>query len=167
MPELVLDDKKHRAWFDALMNDLGGAGVHSKKEEKKEDKPAPPPDKPEEKAPNPHNPHGAGQVAMPSAERIYTAQVLWDEMMADGSAKWLKANPNGHLIILAGNGHCHDSAIVARLKRRGITDVISLRPVIDDGEGALANVLAKPVNDYVVVLKLPKQPAPGTKTAQR
>jgi uncharacterized iron-regulated protein len=170
VPELVLDDQNHRAWFDALMGDLGGANVHSKKEdpekkdEKKEEKKMPD-DKVHGGGANPHNPHGGGNVQMPSAERIYTAQVMWDETMADGGAKWLKANPNGHLIILAGNGHCHDSAIVSRLKRRGVTDVISLRPVIDNGEdGALANVLAKPMNDYVVVLKLPKtQP----KTAQR
>ena len=68
---------------------------------------------------------------MPSAERIYTVQVLWDETMADGGAKWLAANPRGHLVILAGNGHCHDSAIVGRIKRRGVTDVVSVRPVID------------------------------------
>jgi uncharacterized iron-regulated protein len=178
MPELVLDDKNHRAWFDTLMSGMGGTSVHSKKEDKPApdkapDKtptdPAPPPDgtKPHG-ATNPHNPHGNGQVAMPSAERIYTAQVLWDETMADGSAKWLKANPNGHLVILAGNGHCHDSAIVSRLKRRGVADVVSLRPVIDDGEGAIANVLAQPANDYVIVLKLPKKPpANPPKTALR
>jgi hypothetical protein len=166
VPELVLDDKKHRAWFDNLMSEMGGASVHSKKED-----PEKKPEKPDDKTHgggggNPHNPHGGGgNVAMPSADRIYTAQVMWDETMADGGAKWLKANPGGHLVILAGNGHCHDSAIVSRLKRRGVGDVISLRPVIDDGEsGALANVLARPINDYVVVLKLPK--APATKTAR-
>jgi hypothetical protein len=32
---------------------------------------------------------------MPSADRIYTAQVMWDEFMADGAAKWAKSSPQG------------------------------------------------------------------------
>lgn len=144
VPELKLDDPNHRAWFDTLMNDMGGAGAHS---QKKDGDPAD-----GEKKDDPHkNPHAG---AMPSAERIYTVQVLWDETMADVSAKWLAANPSGQLVILAGNGHCHDSAIVGRLKRRGITDVVSVRPVID-AEGEVAQVLAKPMNDYVLTMQLP------------
>ena len=162
MPELKLDDAQHRSWFDTLMSDLGGGAAHSTKA-KPEDAPA----NPHESKDAPANPHGAGNVQMPSAERIYTAQVLWDETMADGSAKWLKANPTGHLIILAGNGHCHDSAIVNRLKRRGIADVLSVRAVIDDGEGAVANVLAKPQNDYAFVMQLPKGVEKGAKTAAK
>ena len=147
VPELDLRDANHRAWFDALMADMGGAGAHSTKDPK-----APS----EEKKEDPHkSPHGAAP-AMPSAERIYTVQVLWDETMADLSAKWLAANPTGQLIILAGNGHCHDSAIVARLKRRGVTDVVSVRPVLDT-EGEVASVLAKPMNDYVVTMQLPAE----------
>jgi len=168
LPELKLDDATHRAWFDALMNDMGGAGGHSSK---KDDAPADPnaPANPHDTKPaNPHetkNPHAGGSsTGMPSADRIYTAQVLWDETMADLSAKWLKANPNGHLVILAGNGHCHDSAIVNRLKRRGVTDVLSVRALLDDGEGNLADVLAKPMNDYVFVLQMPKG-LPAAKTA--
>ena len=152
VPELKLDDAAHRAWFDALMDGMGGSGAHTSNKQAGE---------------APDNPHGKTEdetPAMPSAERIYTAQVLWDETMADGGATWLKANATGHLVILAGNGHCHDSAIIARLKRRGIDDALSIRAVIDDGEGGLAEVLAKPMNDFVVVLKLPKQPA---KTATR
>lgn len=142
VPELKLDDVRHRAWFDALMNEMGGAHAHSqaRKDPSKKDEP--------------DDPH-ADKPAMPSAERIYTVQVLWDETMADGGARWLAANPRGHLIILAGNGHCHDSAVVGRLKRRGMADVLSVRPVID-AEGNVAEALAKPMNDYVVVLQLPK-----------
>lgn len=149
VPELKLDDVNHRAWFDGIMSDMGGHAGHQKAEDKggkdaKSDKP------------NPHT--GEGMPEMPSAERIYTVQVTWDETMADGGAKWLAANPAGHLVILAGNGHCHDSAIVGRLKRRGVADVVSLRPVID-ADGSVAEALAKPMNDFVVVLKLP----PGAK----
>ena len=46
-------------------------------------------------------------LALP--ELFYTVQVIWDESMADGAAKWLAATPTGHAVILAGNGHCHDS----------------------------------------------------------
>lgn len=145
VPELKLDDAQHRAWFDALMEGMGGAGAHSQKKEG---------DQPE----NPHkekSPH-SDVPEMPSSERIYTVQVLWDETMADVSAKWLAANPNGQIVILAGNGHCHDSAIVGRLKRRGVTDVVSVRPVLDT-EGEVASVLAKPMNDFIVVMQLPPE----------
>jgi uncharacterized iron-regulated protein len=144
VPQLDLEDAAHRAWFDALMEDMGGGEAHS----------------------NPHgNPHGkqtesseepAGEApAMPSADRIYTVQVIWDETMADTAAKWLEANKDGRMIILAGTGHCHDSAIVNRMKRRGIADVVSLRSVIDDGQGEVAEALVKPMNDYLIVLEMP------------
>ena len=154
VPELRLDDAAHRAWFDALMESMGGASVHvtkGKEDDASKEKEAP------ATSPPVANPHSEGDApAMPSAERIYTVQVIWDETMADGAAKWLEANPNGHLVILAGNGHCHDSAIVNRLKRRSVTNVLSVRAVIDDDEGGVAEVLAKPINDYVLVLQLPK-----------
>jgi len=139
------------------MSSMGGSSAHSekkpegdgdKKDDQKDEK---------EKVPNPHKGADGAPMEMPSADRIYTAQVLWDETMADGAVKWLKANPTGHLVILAGNGHCHDSAIVNRIKRRGVAEVVSIRSVIDDGEsGDVAEVLAKPMNDFVVVMKLPK-----------
>jgi uncharacterized iron-regulated protein len=148
IPELDLHVAAHRAWFDALMEEMGGGAAHAHH---------PDPVDPPKDAP----PEGEAMPAMPSAEQIYTVQVIWDETMADTSAKWLAAHAGGHLVILAGNGHCHDSAIVGRLKRRGIADAVSVRVVVDDGEGSVAEVLAKPMNDYVVVLKMP----PGPKKA--
>jgi uncharacterized iron-regulated protein len=146
VPDLKLDDAGHRAWFDNLMESMGGSHAHSTK--------APPvPDDDAHKgvkAPEP----AAPPVEMPSAERIYTVQVIWDESMADGTAKWLAQTPNGHVVILAGNGHCHDTAIVNRLKRRGIKDVISVRPVVDV-DGQVAESLAKPINDFIVVMTMP------------
>lgn len=163
LPQLELHDATHRAWFDATMESMGGSAAHShqpteedkpegKLEEKKDDKM----DKKEEPPPPNIPAHAQAGVEMPSADRVYTVQVIWDETMADGAAKWLAANPHGHLILLAGNGHCHDSAIVGRMKRRGIPDAVSVRAVIDDGEGSVAEVLAKPINDFVLVLQLPK-----------
>ena len=151
VPQLELHDVAHRAWFDALMEDMGGSSAHSKKEDKADSKTDKADAKPDAEA-----------EEMPSADRIYTVQVIWDETMADGAAKWLDATPNGRIVILAGTGHCHDSAIVARLKRRGVREAVSVRTVIDDGEGGVAAALAKPMNDYLVVLSLPmdaKKPA--------
>lgn len=147
LPELDLANATHRAWFDGMMESMGGASAHSSPA------PAQPGDEGTEAAPPMPEGH-----EMPSADRIYTVQVVWDESMADGTARWLAATPNGHAVILAGNGHCHDSAIVGRIKRRGIPEVISLRPVLDT-EGQVAEALVKPNNDFLVVLKLP----PGTK----
>ena len=148
LPELVLDDRVHRAWFDGVMEDMGGTSAHT--QTKKDD------DADHDQASKPAPKHGDDEaVEMPSADRIYTVQVIWDETMADTSAKWLAANPGGHLILLAGNGHCHDSAIINRLKRRGVAGAVSVHPVVDDGEGSVAEVLAKPINDFVVVLQMP------------
>lgn len=138
IPELDLNNKAHRAWFDATMEEMGGASAHQHKDaDNKEEKPS-----------------EAPKMQMPSADRIYTAQVLWDETMADTAVKWLTATPNSSVIVLAGNGHCHDTAIVGRAKRRGVGDAISVRPVLDV-EGRVAEALAKPMNDFLVVLKLP------------
>src|SRR5258706_9375550 len=143
VPELDLTDATHRAWFEALMDEMGGG-----------DQPHNPHGKaPDASAPPPESPHG--DADMPSADNVYTVQVIWDETMADTAAKWLDANKDGHIVILAGSGHCHDSAIVRRMKRRGITDVVSLRSVIDDGQDGVAEALAKPMNDFLVVLDLP------------
>lgn len=144
--ELVLDDPTHRAWFHDLMEGMGGAEAHSQAKEKAADA----------KAAAPEAPPAKDAAAMPSAEQIYTVQVIWDETMADGTAAWLAATPDGRAIILAGNGHCHDSAIVKRLARRGVGTVVSVRPVID-AEGQVAETLAKPINDFVIVLRMPKQ----------
>jgi len=171
LPALKLDDAAHRAWFDALMEDMGGTSAHGHRPSSSDDaKPgdAKPGDaKPGDAKPGPAPQHAdAGDAApeMPSADRIYLIQVIWDESMADTAARWLTANPTGHVIVLAGNGHCHDSAIIHRLQRRGIADALSLRPVIDDGEGSVGAALATPINDFVVVLQMPAGVERGPKS---
>ncbi len=205
LPELKLDDAKHRAWFEAIMARMGasphghGAG-HGDGHGHGAGK-AMPHDAVHAGVPEgaggpahgemPHDavhdgamPHDANHAGVSdgadaddgdgedaedapptaeelaaqdaAAERMYSVQVLWDESMADGAARWLAGDPTRAVAILAGDGHCHDSAIVGRLKRRGVASVVSVRPVIDDGEGAVATVLASPENDYVIVLTPPK-----------
>jgi hypothetical protein len=139
----------------SVMEDMGGHGEAAHPSTPPaEAKPAEPKPAPSaEPAPAPPAEADA-KPAMPSMDRIYTGQVEWDETMADGAARWAKAQPAGTLVLLAGNGHCHDSAIVGRVQRRGVDKIVSLRPVIDV-EGQVAAALAKPMNDFLVVLKMP------------
>lgn len=158
LPELKLDDAAHRAWFDGVMAEMGGDDGHAQNPHA-----APPSD---EAAPDPTTippndaihanvqPLSSGPV-MPSADRIYAVQVLWDESMADGAARWVKENPSRRAIVIAGKGHCHDSAVVARLKRRGVNEAVSIRPVVDNTEGNVAAILARPMNDYLFVMTMP------------
>lgn len=149
LPELKLDDAEHRAWFDGVMAEMSGDNPHSPHA-------APPPEE-NSAAPSP-SPHGATPT-MPSADRIYTVQVLWDESMADGTARWVRGDAARRAVVIAGNGHCHDTAVINRIKRRGVSDVISVRPIVDDGEGNVAAALARPMNDYLFVMTMPKTPA--------
>jgi uncharacterized iron-regulated protein len=167
LPQLVLDDAQHRAWWDAIMEEMGGsghghAGVSEDGDDdggeddgaedgddKKKEKPSPSPDDTEE----------ADQKA--AGERMYTAQVLWDETMADGASRWLAGSgtPAGRrqIVILAGNGHCHESAVIRRIERRGVKAAVSVRPIIDGGEGEVAGLLAAPENDYLFVMTMPSR----------
>jgi hypothetical protein len=50
---------------------------------------------------------------------VYIAQTVWDETMADSAARWLSDTGAGaRILVLAGNAHCHESAIPRRLTRR-------------------------------------------------
>ena len=121
------------------------------------DKPEPeykpePDAKPEAKPAPPEEPVGRPNNR---SEWIYSAQVLWDETMADGAVKWIRAGANRQVVLIAGNGHCHDSGIVGRVKRRGVVAAVSVRPIIDKGDGELAAHLASPENDFLFVMTLP------------
>ncbi len=151
VPELNLYDPAHRAWWDAIMASMGGAHGHGSGDTAVDDAPMAPTD-----------PHAGVPGAPPLIDQptqpdpIYTVQVIWDETMADGAAAWLKADPARQVVILAGTGHCHDSAIVGRLQRRGITPALSIRPVID-AEGAVADALVERSNDLLWVMTPPAE----------
>ncbi len=178
LPELVLDDADHRAWWDSMMEAMGGAHGHSTAQDGDESQDG---DDEADEPGSESEPGHAGKSAgdgkpdkkkhAPSAEekeadedadaraageRIYAAQVLWDESMAESASAWLKAGKDARarrqIIILAGNGHCHESAIVRRIERRGVSAAVSVRPIIDDGEGNVAALLAAPENDYLFVM---------------
>lgn len=168
LPELNLADAAHRAWFDGVMSGMGDAAHSSGPAEPSSGpsadaaKPAGDQQSPDASKPsNPHqtNPHASPHGTGPSAERIYTVQVLWDESMADGAARWIRTGPEHRAIVIAGNGHCHDSAVINRLRRRGINEVVSIRPVLDTGDDEVAAALAKPMNDYLFVMTMPAKAA--------
>ena len=126
-PELDLNNAAHRAWFEAQM----GSADHGHEDEK---------DSAEKQA---------------KMDRFYAVQVLWDESMAESAANWLKGGAGRKLIIIAGKGHCHESAIVSRLRRRGAFNVRSVFPVIDDGTGGVAGLIAEKIHDYLFVMSPP------------
>lgn len=47
----------------------------------------------------------AGHGNSSSFERFFTAQVLWDETMAEKIAQFIKTNPDYQVVLLAGKGH--------------------------------------------------------------
>ena len=157
LPDMDLHNAKHRAWWDKIMEDMGGMDAHA--HAKSDDKAA---DAPKDAAPTPPEPTPAEIAAM--TDRFYSVQVLWDETMADTAARWLNAPGNGprSLVIIAGNGHCHDSGIIARLAKRGIANAVSIQPIIDAGDGTLAAALVAPNNDYLFVMTYPKTAAPAS-----
>ncbi|HEY9829545.1 MAG TPA: ChaN family lipoprotein, partial [Stenomitos sp.] len=64
-----------------------------------------------------HDQGGHGNSS--SFERFFTAQVLWDETMAEAIAQWLKANPDDQVIVLAGQAHIvYGYGIPSRVARR-------------------------------------------------
>ncbi len=138
LPELDMADAQHRTWFRTLMEEMS------------------------EKHGSGENNADAGGHALIGddveppedfIDKIYPVQVLWDETMADTATKWLMAQSDRRLVILAGHGHCHESAIIRRMRRRGIVSVISVRPVVDMGKGEVADLLTAPVNSFLFVMK--------------
>jgi uncharacterized iron-regulated protein len=74
------------------------------------------------------HPMGAGG---PKIENMYAAQVIWDETMAETASSWLAhAGESSRLMVFAGAGHCHKTAIPARITRRLQTPVLSLSAVL-------------------------------------
>lgn len=131
LPEVDLQDDQHRAWWDAIMGAMGGAHGHG----------------------GAHGGgHGDAEPDPEAGERIYSSQVVWDETMAETASAWLSGDPARRVMIVAGNGHCHDSAIVRRMHRRGVQSAISVQPIVDDGDGNVASALAEGINDYLFVM---------------
>jgi uncharacterized iron-regulated protein len=64
-----------------------------------------------------HHQHGHGNST--SFDRFFTAQVLWDETMAEKIAQFHQANPDYQVVVLVGQGHVvYDYGIPSRVARR-------------------------------------------------
>lgn len=127
LPELNLADPEHRNFFEAALGlTLTQTPAASEKTESAEPElPASPP----ASAPASPDTSASAHHAF-NPEHLYTAQVVWDESMADAAARWLDQASGGQVVIIAGAGHCHRSAIPRRLKRRGFQKVIAARAVL-------------------------------------
>ena len=120
LPELDLENDDHRRFFWTAMGFEGEA------------------------APPAHGGHGAHAGG---AERFYSAQVIWDETMAESAAAWLQ-EPERRIVVIAGNGHCHRSAIVDRVVRR-VDGLTSLSVLLQTGD---VDLPPHAVSDVVVRL---------------
>ena len=75
-----------------------------------------------------HSSAATTQDGAPS--NAYLVQVVWDETMAETAARWLaKSGDGARLLIVAGLGHCHHSAIPARITRRTGLPTLAVAPV--------------------------------------
>jgi uncharacterized iron-regulated protein len=87
-----------------------------------------------------------------AAANLYAAQVARDETMAETATQWLRSQEPAprQIAIVAGNGHCMDLAIPARLRRRGARKVLIVRPVLD-ADAEIATALTDAYSDILVV----------------
>jgi uncharacterized iron-regulated protein len=89
----------------------------------------------------------------PSMANIYSAQVLWDEAMADTAAKYLQIKKPGRediFVVIAGSGHTmYGQGINYRLKKRGVGEGLNLVMIQSDS----AIEVSKGLGDYVFVSK--------------
>ena len=80
--------------------------------------------------------HGHGQM---NFTHFCEAQLVWDKSMAAGALRFLKANPEHTIVVLAGSGHARKGGIPAQLKKMAPVDHLVILPEIDGStsEGGL------------------------------
>jgi uncharacterized iron-regulated protein len=79
---------------------------------------------------------GIVSIASKSFDRFYTAQLLWDETMAERIAKFANQNPSYQTIVLAGSSHIvYGYGIPDRVRRRSIDPKLSQITVLLNSEG--------------------------------
>lgn len=63
-------------------------------------------------------------------QRFYSAQLVWDESMAESVARVLSSPTAPHrLLVLAGTGHVGPYAVPGRARRRGIDPSLTIGPI--------------------------------------
>ena len=82
-------------------------------------------------------------------ENFYEAQLLWDETMADSADKYMKANPDRLMVIIAGNGHIrYRSSIPERLFRRNLLNYVAVCQDEENRPGIADYVLYPAESEY-------------------
>jgi uncharacterized iron-regulated protein len=82
---------------------------------------------------------GIVSINSKSFDRFYTAQLLWDETMAESTANFVNQNPDYQTIVLAGSSHIiYGYGIPDRVKRRVSRSKFSQKTVLlsYDGDGS-------------------------------
>jgi uncharacterized iron-regulated protein len=94
-----------------------------------------------------HASHGQGNST--GFDRFFTAQVLWDETMAESIAQFHQANPDTRIVAIVGRGHiAYGYGIPSRVVRRVGSDVVQrsvLFGEIEEEEG----LQSSPIADYI------------------
>lgn len=90
----------------------------------------------------------AAQGSSKGFERFFTAQVLWDETMAERIAQFLKANPDDQVVVLAGQTHIiYGYGIPSRVARRLGSKTIQRSILLNPSEEVQASA-DKLIADY-------------------
>ncbi len=67
-------------------------------------------------------------------KNYFEAQCTWDDMMAETAKEFIVSNPNGILVILAGDFHTiYNGGLTKRLKQRGVANVVAVSQVSTAG----------------------------------
>jgi len=91
-------------------------------------------------------------------ERFFEVQLLWDEGMAQRTARFLVEHPESRLVVLAGTGHVIRSGIPARVTRRAPADAVSV--VLQGGSHDSPSVHEED-GDFMLVSKMLELPPAG------
>jgi uncharacterized iron-regulated protein len=106
-----------------------------------------------------HSIHGASTKADGSLAGFIQAQAIWDESMADSIYRYLVANPEATMVVLAGSQHTRkDSGIPPRVTRR--MD-ISKASVINLATSRLSGEQLGRTADYLFMLEAEDFPPQG------
>jgi uncharacterized iron-regulated protein len=96
-----------------------------------------------------HNQNQSGHHNSTSFERFFTAQVLWDETMAEQIAQFIKANPDYQVIVLAGKAHImYGYGIPSRVDRRLGGGSLVERSVMLSPPDSTSSPTNKPIADF-------------------
>jgi uncharacterized iron-regulated protein len=96
---------------------------------------------------NQHQQGGHGSST--NFERFFSAQVLWDETMAENIAQFVKDNPNHTVIVLAGQGHLvYGYGIPSRVARRLSSSLVQ-KSILLNFDAELPLKKDQPIADFL------------------